>query len=253
MILHSQIIGEGTPLIILHGFMGMGDNWKTLGNRFAEEGYQVHLVDQRNHGRSFHSDVFTYESMAYDLLKYIDHYNLESISLLGHSMGGKTAMQFACEYPHRVHKLLVADIGPKAYPQHHQDILKALSLLDFNTLKTRKEADGVLSNYIRDLGTRQFLLKNLYWVEKGVLGLRVNLEVVTKEIAEVGKSLNQSFVFEKETLFLRGSKSGYIEDVDELLILKQFPKSKIVTVANAGHWLHAENPDEFYLFVMNFL
>ncbi|WP_271856394.1 alpha/beta fold hydrolase [Patiriisocius marinus] len=253
MILHSQIIGEGTPLIILHGFMGMGDNWKTLGNRFAEEGYQVHLVDQRNHGRSFHSDVFTYESMANDLLKYIDHYNLESISLLGHSMGGKTAMQFACEYPHRVHKLLVADIGPKAYPQHHQDILKALSLLDFNTLKTRKEADGVLSNYIRDLGTRQFLLKNLYWVEKGVLGLRVNLEVVTKEIAEVGKSLNQSFVFEKETLFLRGSKSGYIEDVDELLILKQFPKSKIVTVANAGHWLHAENPDEFYLFVMNFL
>lgn len=253
MILHSQIIGEGTPLIILHGFMGMGDNWKTLGNRFAEEGYQVHLVDQRNHGRSFHSDDFTYEAMANDLLEYINHYKLKTISLLGHSMGGKTAMQFACENSHRVHKLLVADIGPKAYPQHHQDILKALSLLDFNTLKTRKEADELLSRFIKDLGTRQFLLKNLYWVEKGVLGLRVNLEVVTREIAEVGKSLNQSFVFEKETLFLRGSKSGYIEDVDELMILKQFPKSKIVTVSNAGHWLHAENPNEFYQFVMNFL
>ena len=253
MILHSQIIGEGTPLIILHGFMGMGDNWKTLGNRFAEEGYQVHLVDQRNHGRSFHSDDFTYEAMANDLLEYINHYKLKTISLLGHSMGGKTAMQFACENSHRVHKLLVADIGPKAYPQHHQDILKALSLLDFNTLKTRKEADELLSRFIKDLGTRQFLLKNLYWVEKGVLGLRVNLEVVTREIAEVGKSLNQSFVFEKETLFLRGSKSGYIEDVDELMILKQFPKSKIVTVSNSGHWLHAENPNEFYQFVMNFL
>ena len=233
--------------------MGMGDNWKTLGNRFAEEGYQVHLVDQRNHGRSFHSDDFTYEAMANDLLEYINHYKLKTISLLGHSMGGKTAMQFACENSHRVHKLLVADIGPKAYPQHHQDILKALSLLDFNTLKTRKEADELLSRFIKDLGTRQFLLKNLYWVEKGVLGLRVNLEVVTREIAEVGKSLNQSFVFEKETLFLRGSKSGYIEDVDELMILKQFPKSKIVTVSNAGHWLHAENPNEFYQFVMNFL
>lgn len=253
MILHSQIIGEGTPFIILHGFMGMGDNWKTLGNQFAEDGYQVHLVDQRNHGRSFHSNLFTYEAMADDLLKYIEQHKLEAVYLMGHSMGGKTAMQFACEHPDRVIKLLVADIGPKAYPQHHQDILKALSLLDFEMLKSRGEADKVLSNYIKDLGTRQFLLKNLYWIEKGTLALRVNLKVVTKEIKQVGIALNPSLSYNKETLFLRGSKSEYIEETDAIMIAKQFPKSKIVTVSNAGHWLHAENPTEFYQFVTNFL
>ncbi len=253
MILHSKIIGDGFPILILHGFMGMGDNWKTLGNIFAEDNYQVHLVDQRNHGRSFHSDIFSYDAMAKDLLSYLNHHDLDKIHLIGHSMGGKTAMQFACLFPDRVEKLIIADIGPKAYPQHHQDILKALSLLDFNVLKTRKEADEMLSHYIKDLGTRQFLLKNLYWVERGVLGYRVNIEVVTKEIAQVGKSLDSSIFFEKETLFLKGSNSGYIEDIDKLMIMKQFPKAKFNTISKAGHWLHAENPIEFRQFVMNFL
>lgn len=168
-------------------------------------------------------------------------------------MGGKTAMQFACVFPERVKKLIVADIGPKAYPQHHQDILKALSLLDFTTLTSRSEADEALGKYIKDNGTRQFLLKNLYWVEKGILGLRVNLEVVTKEIAQVGKALDASLAFNKDALFLKGSKSGYIEDLDMLMITKHFPKAELKTVSDAGHWLHAENPDEFHAFVMNFL
>ncbi|NND87869.1 MAG: alpha/beta fold hydrolase [Flavobacteriaceae bacterium] len=253
MILHSQIIGTGTPLLILHGFLGMGDNWKTLGNRFATHDLEVHLIDQRNHGRSFHHSEFSYEAMAEDLLRYLDHYKIEKCYLLGHSMGGKTAMQFAIEHPQRVEKLIVADIAPKSYPQHHQDILKSLGSLDFEKISSRSEADRVLANYIPDLGTRQFLLKNLYWVSKGKLGLRVNLEVVTDQIAEVGKALPASTRYEGPVLFLRGERSGYIEDIDLLSIKRHFPQAVLKTVSSAGHWLHAENPDEFYRYVMNFL
>lgn len=253
MILHSQIIGEGIPFIILHGFLGSGDNWKTLGNQFSEDGFQVHLVDQRNHGHSFHSEDFSYKVMAEDLLEYLTHHNISECIVLGHSMGGKTAMEFATNNPEKVIKLLVADISPKAYPQHHQDILKALSLLDFEQLKSRGEADEVLSAYISDMGTRQFLLKNLYWKEKGTLGLRINLPILSEKISEVGKALAKDSIFEKPTLFLRGARSGYIEVMDELLIHKQFPKAQIVTISKAGHWLHAENPSEFHQNVIKFL
>tara|TARA_R110002072_G_scaffold12987_2_gene55210 strand:- start:83078 stop:83848 length:771 start_codon:yes stop_codon:yes gene_type:complete len=252
-LLHSQIIGDGKPFVILHGLLGMGDNWKTLGTKFSEDGYQVHLVDLRNHGRSFHSDDFNYTVMASDLKFYCEHYKLEDIVLLGHSLGGKTAMKFAVTYPDFLSKLLVADISPKQYPQHHQDILKALSLLDFSILKSRGEAEKILSNYIKDLGTRQFLLKNLYWESKGKLSLRVNLNSISENIEEVGKPLEQNAVYQGETLFLRGEKSGYIEAIDEILIKKHFPKATIITISKAGHWLHAENPSEFYQIVMNFL
>lgn len=253
MILHSKIIGEGTPFMILHGFLGSGDNWKTLGNQFAENGYQVHLVDQRNHGRSFHNDIMSYTVMVEDLLRYAEHHQLSEFILMGHSMGGKTAMQFAVDHPEKVQKLLVADIAPKAYPQHHQDILKGLSSLDFSTLKSRGAADTALAEYVNDVGTRQFLLKNLYWKEKGVLGLRMNLRVLTQQIDAVGEALATNSIFKKDTLFLRGSKSGYIDEIDEIHIKKYFPKAKIVTISNAGHWLHAENPSEFYQNVMKFL
>ncbi len=253
MLLHSQIIGEGRPLVILHGFLGSGDNWKTLANKFAEDGFQVHLVDQRNHGKSFHSEDWNYGFMVKDLKEYCDHYSLGSICLLGHSMGGKTAMSFAVAYPEMVEKLVIADIGPKAYPSHHQDILKALGSLDFDVLKSRGEADKVLGAYIKDLGTRQFLLKNLYWVSKGRLGLKINLSVLTHKISEVGKELPQQLVYSGETLFVKGENSGYIDQMDEIGIKRQFLKAEIATVSNAGHWLHAENPSEFYQIVINFL
>ncbi len=253
MILHSQILGSGKPFVILHGFLGMGDNWKTLGNRWAEDGFEVHLLDQRNHGRSFHSDEFSYEVMAEDLKKYCEEHDLKQIILLGHSMGGKVAMQFAVTHPEMVSKLIVADIGPKAYPSHHQDILKALSALDFSKIKSRGEAEAVLSEYIKDEGTRLFLLKNLYRKNKNELALRINLPVLSKKIEEVGVALPEDTVFKGDTLFLGGEKSGYIEPMDELLIKKHFPKAKIGTVSNAGHWLHAENPDEFYRMCLKFL
>lgn len=253
MVLHSQILGSGKPFVILHGFLGMGDNWKTLGTRWADDGYEVHLLDQRNHGRSFHSDEFSYKTMAEDLKKYCDEHDLKEIILLGHSMGGKVAMQFAVTYPEKVSKLIVADIAPKAYPPHHQDILKALSALDFSTIKSRGEAEDILSEYIKDQGTRLFLLKNLYRKTKKELALRINLPVLSEKIEEVGVALPENTVFEGDTLFLGGEKSGYIEPMDELLIKKHFPKAEIGTIPNAGHWLHAENPDEFYDNVMNFL
>ncbi len=253
MLLHANIIGEGKPFVILHGFLGMGDNWKTLGKKFSELGYEIHLVDQRNHGRSFHDDDFNYSLLVQDLYEYCKHYNLQDIVLLGHSMGGKTAMQFATTYPEMVKKLLIADIAPKPYPLHHQDILKALSALDFDQVDTRKKADEVLAQYLSNMGIRQFLLKNLYWVEKGQLGLRINLPVLKDNIEEIGKALETTAQYRGETLFLRGDRSGYIEDVDEYLIKKQFPKASITTIANAGHWLHAENPTDFYTEVENFL
>ncbi|PQB06036.1 alpha/beta hydrolase [Aureitalea marina] len=251
--LHSQIMGEGEPLVILHGFLGMGDNWKTLGNRFAADGYQVHLVDQRNHGRSFHSPEFNYGVMATDLLTYLDHYGLGRIMLLGHSMGGKTAMEFAVQHPERVEKLIVADIAPKEYPSHHQDILKALSSLDFDQIKSRGEADKALAQYLKEPGVRQFLLKNLYWVEKGKLGLRINLPVLTQYAGQVGEALDQNSMYTGPTLFLRGGRSSYILEIDEMGIGHHFADYELDTINDAGHWLHAEKPDEFYRIVTKFL
>lgn len=253
MTLYSNIIGKGKPFIILHGFLGMGDNWKTLAKQFSESNFEIHLVDQRNHGRSFHSNAFDYELMAEDLKIYCETNNLEDIILLGHSMGGKTAMLFASKYPELVNKLIVADISPRYYPVHHDAILEGLSQLDFSQIKTRGEADKALSNYVNDIGTRMFLLKNLYWVEKGQLGLRINLEVLKENVSEVGEALPIHAIFEKDTLFLRGDRSEYIAEADEALIHRHFPNSKIITISNAGHWLHAENPKDFYDSVINFV
>ncbi|PQV51625.1 pimeloyl-ACP methyl ester carboxylesterase [Jejuia pallidilutea] len=253
MLLHSNILGEGYPFVILHGFLGMGDNWKTHGKNFAELGYEVHLVDQRNHGHSFHDTAFSYEVLAEDLKNYCKAKNLENIILLGHSMGGKTAMLFSTEYPNLVSKLMVADISPRFYPVHHDTILNGLSALDFDVIKSRGEADKALSEYVSDFGTRQFLLKNLYWVEKGKLGLRINLEVLKDEVAEVGEALPSYARFDKETLFLRGDRSEYIGPEDERIIKNHFSNVDIVTIPNAGHWLHAENPKDFFDAVMAFI
>jgi pimeloyl-ACP methyl ester carboxylesterase len=253
MLLHSNILGKGQPFIFLHGFLGMSDNWKTLGTQFSENNYEVHLLDQRNHGRSFHSDDFNYEVMVEDLKTYCDEHQLKDIILLGHSMGGKTAMLFAIEYPELVSKLIIADISPRYYPVHHETILKGLSALDFSTIKSRGEADDILKQYVSDFGTRQFLLKNLYWETKERLALRLNLQALKANVNEVGEALPMHSKFLNETLFLRGDKSEYIAIQDEALIKTHFPNSEIVTISNAGHWLHAENPTDFYNEVADFL
>lgn len=253
MILHSNIIGEGRPFVILHGFLGMSDNWKTHGRLFSEQGFEVHLVDQRNHGRSFHSDEFDYELLVEDLKNYCEYHNLSEIVLLGHSMGGKTAMLFAATYPGFVSKLIVADIAPRFYPKHHQDILSGLSALDFEEIVTRKESEEVLGRYVSHIPTRQFLLKNVYWIEPGKLALRINLNALIANIDEVGEGLPSHLKFDGETLFLKGDRSEYISIQDEEVIKRQFPNSKVETIKNAGHWLHAENPKDFSSSVISFI
>ena len=255
MILHSSITGSGKPFVILHGFLGMGDNWKTLANQFAEAGYQMHLVDQRNHGRSFHSDTFNYEVLAEDLKNYCQEHDLKDIVLLGHSMGGKTAMLFAMRYPEYINKLIIADIAPKYYAPHHQQILKGLTALSENheARTSRGNADDFLKEYISDWGTRQFLLKNLYWQKDKTLALRVNLPVLQKEVEAIGEGLPTQTVYEGATLFLNGLKSDYITEDDKPLIKAHFPEAEIIGIEKAGHWLHAENPKDFYAEVMKFL
>ena len=205
------------------------------------------------HGKSFHSQDFDYEFLSDDLSHYVNHYELGEIVLLGHSMGGKTAMQFSCSYPNTVEKLIVADIAPKFYPPHHQYIVDALSALDFAKITSRNEADKALSAHIPEFGIRQFLLKNLYWQAQGKLGLRFHLEVLKNRMEEIGDSLGPMEHFNGKTLFLRGDRSEYIVAVDSELITKHFPKATVETVPNAGHWLHAENPSAFFTMTMDFL
>ncbi len=244
-ILHSKIIGSGKPLLILHGFLGMSDNWKTLGMQYAENGFQSHLIDQRNHGKSFHSEDFDYDHLSDDIKRYIKYHNLEKVSIIGHSMGGKTAMQFVCDHADIADKLIVADISPKYYPPHHQDIIKGLQALDLQKINSRGEADQELSKYLSDFGTRQFLLKNLYWIEKGMLGFRFNLAVLSTKMEEIGENIGATAQFDGETLFLKGDASEYVVETDLPEIKRHFPTAEIDTIENAGHWVHAANPKQF--------
>ena len=251
--LYSKIEGQGKPLLILHGFLGMSDNWKTLTTKYVEQGFQVHALDLRNHGKSFHSEDFSYEIMVQDVVDYCTFHKLTSINVIGHSMGGKVVMLLATTYPELVNKLVVADIGPKFYPQHHQTILAALNAVDFSKKPSRADVEAIVSGYILDFGTRQFLLKNLYWQEPGQLAFRFNLQVFNEKISTIGEALPFENIFEKEILFLRGDKSDYILDSDFEAIYHHFPKAQIQTISNAGHWLHAENPNDFFEKTVQFL
>ena len=251
--LYSKIEGEGFPLIILHGFLGMSDNWKTLGTQFATDGFQVHMLDLRNHGRSFQSEEFNYEVMVQDVYDYCLENNLKSINIIGHSMGGKVAMLLATTYPELVEKLIVADIAPKYYAPHHQNILAGLDAVDFSIKPSRNDVEEIMKTYISDFGTRQFLMKSLYWQEPGQLAFRFNLNIFNEKIEKIGEALATDLVFKKATLFIRGGSSNYILDSDFENIKKHFPNSTIETIPNVGHWLHAENPVLFYELASSFL
>lgn len=251
--LFSRIEGEGEPLIIIHGFLGMSDNWKTLGSQYAAEGFQVHILDLRNHGKSFHSDDFSYQVMVNDLVEYCNYHHLNSVSIIGHSMGGKVAMLFAVTYPEKVTKLVVGDIGPKYYAPHHQDILAGLNAVDFSKQPNRTEVEETLYPFIPDFGTRQFLMKNLYWEAPGQLNFRFNLKVFNEKIEQVGAALPNNSHFDKPTLFIRGGNSKYILDADLPQIQQHFSKYQLTTMLNVGHWLHAENPKLFFEETLTFL
>lgn len=251
--LYSKIEGSGKPFVIMHGFLGMSDNWKTLGGQFAQSGFEVHMLDLRNHGRSIQSSEFNYQLMVNDVIEYCTQNKLKSIYLLGHSMGGKVAMFTATQFPNLVEKLIVADIGVKYYKPHHEEILAGLSAVDFSKKSSRSEVEEILTPYISDFGTRQFLMKSLYWKEQGQLAFRFNLEAFIANKDVIGDSLAENAIFDKPTLFLKGANSNYILESDSAEIKKHFPKATIEIIANAGHWLHAENPTDFYTSAMRFL
>lgn len=251
--LYSRIEGEGKPLLIIHGFLGMSDNWKTLGSQYAALGFEVHLLDLRNHGRSFHSEEFSYEVMVDDLIDYCQHHQLQNVSIIGHSMGGKVAMLFAVSHPNQVEKLIIADIGSRYYAPHHQSILAGLNAVDFSQKPSRGEVEEILYPFIPDFGTRQFLMKNLYWKTPEQLDFRFNLNVFNDKIDEIGKALPQNTRFEKPTLFIRGGNSDYITQSDLPLIENHFPQYALQTIPNVGHWLHAEDPKQFFEKTAEFL
>lgn len=252
MILNYRTYGEQGPvLVIVHGFLGMGDNWHLLAQQFAAD-YRVYVMDMRNHGKSPHSDAFSLNLMAEDIIETLEAESINKINIIGHSMGGKVAMFLALEHPHWVHKLVVADIAPKPYPPGHEEVFKALHRIDLKSLQTRGEADNLMAIDLADFSTRQFLLKNLSRDEAGNFIWKMNLPILEKYYDNITKEISGS-AFYHPTLFIRGSKSRYILDSDTELIKKLFPYYILETVEGAGHWLHADKPKEFYGVVNNFL
>lgn len=251
MELFSQEYGSGSPLIILHGLFGSLDNWHSLSKRFGEH-YHVFALDQRNHGRSPHSEIFTYEAMREDLREFYAQHSLSRAFLLGHSMGGKTAMEFALAYPALVEKLVVVDIAPRAYPPHHDDLFDALCSLDLSQLHTRREVDAALGERIESVPVRMFLMKNLKRTAEGHFAWKMNLPVIRAHYSEVNRAVSAGRVFPNPALFIRATAADYLVKSDEEAIAELFPKARIAEF-DTGHWVHAESPEPFYRRVREFL
>jgi pimeloyl-ACP methyl ester carboxylesterase len=253
MQLNYKKIGEGQPLLIIHGLFGTLDNWMTMAKKIAEQHFAVYLIDLRNHGQSPHDAAFNYEVLAADVVSFITQHQLKDVLLMGHSLGGKTAMKVALQFPELIKKLIVVDIGVRYYAPHHTEILAALNSLDLDVIKSRAEAEQVLSMSIADFATRQFLLKNLYWKTNTQLAWRFNLTAIEKHIEEVGKQTAAESSFNKPTLFIRGEKSNYIKDEDAAGINLLFPQAILITAPNAGHWVHADAPQWMLEKVLEFI
>jgi pimeloyl-ACP methyl ester carboxylesterase len=242
---------QGRPLIILHGLLGSSDNWLPQAKMLSDE-YHVFAVDQRNHGQSPHSDVFSYAVLAEDLREFIADKKIVNPILMGHSMGGKTVMHYALQYPEQPSAVIVVDIAPKAYDIRHDHIVAALKAIPINTLTNRQQADEALAAYITEPAVRQFLLKNLMRKPEGGFAWRVNLQVIDRELAAISEGLPEQGVCHKPALFVKGARSDYIQDDDYQLIKKYFPQATLVTL-NTGHWVQAENPEVFVDTVRKFL
>jgi pimeloyl-ACP methyl ester carboxylesterase len=242
---------QGDHLIILHGLFGMLDNWHTIGNTLSAN-YQVWLIDQRNHGKSPHSDDFNYEILAEDLKHFFEQQYIVRAHVMGHSMGGKTAMQFALTYSEKLLKLIIVDIAPKAYDSHHDEIIDALQSLDLSKVSKRSDAEEVLGLKIPQQSVQQFLLKNLGREPEGYKW-KMNLDALVANYDKIIGDVNNENLYNGPTLFIRGSKSDYIQDADIPVIKSQFTQAEFVTIDGVGHWVHAEAPQLFIETVSNFL
>lgn len=251
MDLYFREYGQGAPMVVLHGLFGSSDNWLTQA-KLLSDGFRIYTPDLRNHGLSPHDDAFDYPSMVDDLRKFFEKQNLSSVILVGHSMGGKAAMNFALSYPDYVDKLVVVDIAPRLYDLEHYVIADGLAAIPVAQLSSRNEADEILSKYVSDAGTRQFLLKNLQRKTEGGFSWKINLPVVKEKLKNVGEDLYLEGVFNKPVLFVRGKFSSYILDSDIKRIREIFPSAHVETI-ETGHWVQAEKPEEFVSLLRNWL
>ena len=252
MELYYKEYGEGFPLLILHGLLGSSGNWHTLSRNVFSKEYRVLTVDLRNHGQSPHSEEMSYALMAEDVSRLAARLELDRVHVLGHSMGGKVAMELAVRYPDLVDKLIVVDIAPKTYPDHHSYILDALEAVDIDKIESRQEVDKELSRAIEFDPVRQFLLKNLGYDSTAGYSWKPNLHSIRETYSHIAGA-PMTGQFSGSVLFIRGGKSDYISDTDFEQIRDNFPYAALVTIANAGHWVHAEAPSEFAERVMEFL
>lgn len=253
--------GQGPPLIIIHGLYGSSDNWVSIGRKLAEN-FEVFIIDQRNHGKSPHSLDHNYNLLRADLLEFMESQSIDKAVLIGHSMGGKTAMFFAADYPERVSHLVVADISPKSYEYTdsdqllaHTTIIRAMFNLDFYGINSRQEVDDILAKSIPEDRIRQFLLKNIKRSKNNEYRWRINIRTIKNELKNILEGLdeNQPEITGFPVLFIRGGNSDYILKDDEKAIRKIFPYADIETIPNAGHWLHAEQPELFLEKINNFI
>ncbi|MFZ1808008.1 MAG: alpha/beta fold hydrolase [Cyclobacteriaceae bacterium] len=251
MKLFYRELGQGSPLIILHGLFGSSDNWYSLSKIFAEK-FKVYVVDQRNHGQSPHDSNHDYKALTNDLNEFIEDHKIDNPIIIGHSMGGKTAMNFAIRFPEKLSKLIIVDIVPKAYPVHHDSILEGLNAIELTQLESRGQADELLSQFVPEPPVRQFLLKNLARDENQNFEWRINIPVLGAHIDDMGAALQYEGKFEGPTLFIVGTKSNYFVADDDVVIKSYFPKAEI-TPLNTGHWVQAENPKEFMEVVFSFV
>lgn len=259
--------GEGFPILIVHGLYGSSDNWLTVAKKLSS-GYKVYMIDQRNHGRSPNSEEHSYEAMTNDLAEFFDQQKIEKAIVLGHSMGGKTAMSFAADYPERVEKLIVVDIAPKDYfllndeSQYylHNNILRAMLELDFSRIESRKQVEDFLLERIDSAQIVQFLLKNVHRnKENHQYEWRLNVSVLYDNLDEIIKGVNAHWfddrlpIYNYPVLFIKGANSNYIQAEDFASIRRIYPEAQIVEIPDAGHWLHAEQPQLFMEAIWSFI
>ena len=244
----------GQPVIILHGIFGISDNWVTIGRRLAER-FDVYILDQRNHGQSPHSDTFNYFALADDLYEFIQDHQLVNPILIGHSMGGKVAMNFALENPQKIDKLIVVDMSVRKYPprQEHLEIMQAMLAVDFNEVSTREEVEEIISNRIKSPRIRMFILKNLYHISQNRMAWRLNVQALFDNIDNVFEGVESPYTYDHATLFVKGGDSNYIREEDKDLILAKFPGAIFKTIKGASHWVHADKPDELCAVFSEFL
>jgi|TARA_Y100000589_G_scaffold212035_1_gene199908 esterase len=257
--LNHRITGEGKPLILLHGLFGSLENLGGIARRLQDE-WQIHALDERNHGASPHTDTMDYPAMAGDVLAYMDQQGLARAALLGHSMGGKVAMQVALMAPERVERLIVADIAPVTYQPRHDAILEGLKALDLSQVHSRQDADRLLAEFVDSVATRQFLLKNLERMPRDeqteggpTFRWRLNLPVIDACYGNLAKAPEGDGPYDGPVLFLKGADSAYIQDKHRDTILRLFPAAEVRVIQGTGHWLHAEKADTFAALCRRFL